>query len=198
MDIQSKLKNALTLGQEAMKLFFDQDDYDNVDESADIYNRPLPYVIGTHFFIESNDAGLFGGEIGGGPDAFDDGYGDDFGGDADHARGAVADHDGVIDEQEGWGDDDSEAGGDHNHNEANLRAHEGDGEDWGDSDSDAGRPAPSNRQRQISDDFSADDDASAGGAEDGVPLSQHPLYEKYFKMLKIGQPRQATVHDSHQ
>ena len=57
-DVSVLLKEAFFSGRQALDSYFD----DETQDVDDIYNtRPLPFVIGTMSFIDSEDAGLSGG-----------------------------------------------------------------------------------------------------------------------------------------
>ena len=156
------LKAAFKSGSAALKLYFDHEQPDA--EVEDLYHaRPLPFIIGTEQFIDSMDGGLTAGEEGHG------GY-DDY---ADEGKG---------EEEEGeWaGEEDGSASG---------------------GTSAPSRPKPPKPQHHDEDDgekgdWGAEDDvdesASGRGRGEGernrVPVSQHPTYEPYFKMLKVGLP----------
>lgn len=59
VDPKANFVDALKLGMEALKLFFDNDDDGKGEKLEDIYNiRPLPYIIGTQAFMDSRDVGL--------------------------------------------------------------------------------------------------------------------------------------------
>lgn len=121
VDPVANLKEAFTLGQSALKLFFFEDSQDDkfevsfyimyCDESIshryhstfaqDIYNvRPLPYIIGTKSYIDSADAGL-GGMGGFEEEPHHDAPAAGGGGSGLHALASQDDDDDSFDQQRG-------------------------------------------------------------------------------------------------
>jgi WASH complex subunit FAM21 len=58
-DPQVVIKDSLQAGIVALKLYFSDETEDTSEKMEDIYNaRPLPYIIGTKMYVESEDVGL--------------------------------------------------------------------------------------------------------------------------------------------